>query len=161
GGALRRALVRSDDARARRRAASRTAARRGARAGRAHRLLDRRHLHAERPRVPGRAPRAPAGQAVSTGRTGSPDRTLVAMNERPPPEVIEPRARDVEGTPVGRVLPVIGRRSVGPFVFFDHMGPAQLAPGRGMDVRPHPHIGLATVTYLFEGSFLHRDSLGS
>jgi redox-sensitive bicupin YhaK (pirin superfamily) len=53
------------------------------------------------------------------------------------------------------------RRSVGPFVFFDHMGPAVFAPGQGIDVRPHPHIGLATVTYLFEGAFVHRDSIGS
>jgi len=61
---------------------------------------------------------------------------------------------------VGRVLPWVHRRAVGPFVFFDHMGPSVVAPGRGVDVRPHPHIGLATVTYLFEGEIDHRDSLG-
>jgi redox-sensitive bicupin YhaK (pirin superfamily) len=59
------------------------------------------------------------------------------------------------------VLPSAERKNVGPFVFFDQMGPAELAPGFGIDVRPHPHIGLATVTYLFEGTIVHRDSLGS
>jgi len=62
---------------------------------------------------------------------------------------------------VGRVLPAAVRRMVGPFAFFDHMGPSHLRPGRGLDVRPHPHIGLSTVTYLFAGEILHRDSLGS
>jgi len=66
-----------------------------------------------------------------------------------------------DGFTVRRLLPVLQARRVGPFVFFDHMGPAQLAPGRGMDVRPHPHIGLATVTWLFDGAIRHRDSLGS
>jgi redox-sensitive bicupin YhaK (pirin superfamily) len=61
---------------------------------------------------------------------------------------------------VRRALPQLRARHVGPFVFFDHMGPAQFAPGRGIDVRPHPHIGLATVTYLFRGAIEHRDSLG-
>src|SRR4051794_26114847 len=75
--------------------------------------------------------------------------------------MISPRRRDLGGFEVGRVLPFAKRRNVGPFVFFDHMGPADFAPGHGIDVRPHPHIGLATVTYLFEGSFMHRDSLGS
>lgn len=75
--------------------------------------------------------------------------------------IISPRRRDLGGFEVGRVLPFAKRRSVGPFVFFDHMGPAVFAPGQGIDVRPHPHIGLATVTYLFEGTFMHRDSLGS
>lgn len=74
--------------------------------------------------------------------------------------VIEPRARDVGGFDVRRVLPVARRRSVGPFIFFDHMGPVDFAPGQGIDVRPHPHIGLATVTYLFQGEIFHRDSLG-
>jgi hypothetical protein len=59
------------------------------------------------------------------------------------------------------VLPAPGRKLIGPFIFFDHMGPATFPPGRGIDVRPHPHIGLATVTYLFEGEIVHRDSLGS
>lgn len=74
--------------------------------------------------------------------------------------VIEPRARDLGGFTVRRVLPASERRMVGPFIFFDHMGPADFPPGEGIQVRPHPHIGLATVTYLFEGEILHRDSLG-
>jgi redox-sensitive bicupin YhaK (pirin superfamily) len=73
--------------------------------------------------------------------------------------LIEGRARDI-GVPVRRILPAAGHRMVGPFIFLDHMGPVTMAPGRGMDVRPHPHIGLATVTYLFEGEIEHRDSLG-
>src|SRR5207253_7659876 len=76
--------------------------------------------------------------------------------------VLVPRTRDLgDGFTVRRSLPAAERRSVGPFVFFDQMGPVALAPGQGLDVRPHPHIGLATVTYLFEGEILHRDSLGS
>jgi hypothetical protein len=75
--------------------------------------------------------------------------------------VIEGRAADVEGTPVTRVLPWRTRRMIGPWTFLDHMGPADVAPGAAMDVRPHPHIGLATVTYLFNGEVVHRDSLGS
>ena len=75
--------------------------------------------------------------------------------------VIVPRPRDIGGFEVRRVLPAAEWRSVGPFVFFDQMGPAELAPGAGIDVRPHPHIGLATVTYLFAGTIVHRDSLGS
>ncbi|MFO1154651.1 MAG: pirin family protein [Rhodospirillales bacterium] len=74
---------------------------------------------------------------------------------------IHGRERDLGGFVVRRILPAAVRRMVGPFVFFDHMGPADLAAGQGIDVRPHPHIGLATVTYLFEGELLHRDSLGS
>ncbi|RDS85159.1 pirin family protein [Dyella monticola] len=66
-----------------------------------------------------------------------------------------------DGFVVRRMLPVLMARHVGPFVFYDHMGPADFAPGKGMDVRPHPHIGLATVTWLFEGSIRHRDSVGS
>ena len=78
------------------------------------------------------------------------------------PLLIEPRLHDLgDGFIVRRVLPFRLRRHVGPFVFFDHLGPVELAPGRGMDVRPHPHIGLATVTYLFDGAIAHRDSLGS
>lgn len=65
------------------------------------------------------------------------------------------------GFVVNRILPHAGRRTIGPFVFLDYFGPADFAPGKGIDVRPHPHIGLATVTYLFEGSQIHRDSLGS
>jgi hypothetical protein len=75
--------------------------------------------------------------------------------------VIEGRPRDLGGFSVRRVLPATGMPTVGPFIFFDHMGPAIFAPGAGVDVRPHPHIGLATVTYLFDGEFMHRDSLGS
>lgn len=75
--------------------------------------------------------------------------------------VIKGRDTDVGGISVQRVLPSAALRMVGPFVFVDHMGPADLSIGQGLDVRPHPHIGLATVTYLFEGSFLHRDSLGT
>lgn len=74
---------------------------------------------------------------------------------------ILPRMRDLgDGFAVRRVLPVAERRMVGPFVFFDQFGPVELAAGRGLDVRPHPHIGLATVTYLFAGGIVHRDSLG-
>jgi redox-sensitive bicupin YhaK (pirin superfamily) len=71
------------------------------------------------------------------------------------------RTRDLgEGFTVRRVLPAPRRQAVGPFIFFDQMGPKRFAPGEGLDVRPHPHIGLATVTYLFEGTIRHRDSLG-
>jgi redox-sensitive bicupin YhaK (pirin superfamily) len=73
---------------------------------------------------------------------------------------IEARIRSLGEFDVRRVLPVAKRRNVGPFVFFDHMGPAVFPPGRGIAVRPHPHIGLATITYLFEGEIMHRDSLG-
>jgi redox-sensitive bicupin YhaK (pirin superfamily) len=69
-------------------------------------------------------------------------------------------AHDIGAFEVRRALPKRERRHLGPFVFFDHLGPATLAPGAGMDVRPHPHIGLATVTYLFDGEIMHRDSLG-
>ena len=74
--------------------------------------------------------------------------------------IIEPRTRDLGGFTVGRVLPYAKRRTVGPFIFFDEMGPADFKPGTGIDVRPHPHIGLATVTYLFSGEIRHRDNLG-
>jgi redox-sensitive bicupin YhaK (pirin superfamily) len=74
--------------------------------------------------------------------------------------VIEPRARDLGGFTVRRVLPAPDRQMVGPFIFFDEMGPADFAPGQGITVRPHPHIGLSTVTYLFAGEIMHRDSLG-
>lgn len=76
--------------------------------------------------------------------------------------LVRGRAADLgDGFTVLRVLPHAARRSVGPFVFVDHFGPTAFAPGRGMDVRPHPHIGLATVTYLFDGALVHRDSIGS
>jgi redox-sensitive bicupin YhaK (pirin superfamily) len=76
-------------------------------------------------------------------------------------QVIGSRQRDLGGFVVRRVLPAGGRQMVGPFIFFDHLGPTQFAPGYGIDVRPHPHIALATVTYLFAGSLQHRDSLGT
>src|SRR5437870_7193538 len=76
--------------------------------------------------------------------------------------VILPRTRDLgDGFEVRRALPSMRRRMVGPFIFFDQMGPAVFRSGQGLDVRPHPHIGLATVTYLFDGEILHRDSLGT
>jgi redox-sensitive bicupin YhaK (pirin superfamily) len=74
--------------------------------------------------------------------------------------VLRGQPRGVDGFAVSRVLPALARRHLGPFCFFDHMGPSDLAPGRGLDVRPHPHIGLATVTYVIEGEVVHRDSLG-
>jgi redox-sensitive bicupin YhaK (pirin superfamily) len=73
---------------------------------------------------------------------------------------IEARIRSLGELDVRRVLPVAKRHMVGPFIFFDHMGPACFPPGQGIAVRPHPHIGLATITYLFEGEIMHRDSLG-
>jgi redox-sensitive bicupin YhaK (pirin superfamily) len=76
-------------------------------------------------------------------------------------QVIVPRARDLGGFEVRRALPSAQRQMVGPFIFFDQMGPAEFLTGAGIDVRPHPHIGLATVTYLFDGAIVHRDSLGS
>ncbi|HMA32075.1 MAG TPA: pirin family protein [Casimicrobiaceae bacterium] len=78
-----------------------------------------------------------------------------------PPQILAPHVRDLGGFTVRRVLPAFERKMIGPFVFFDHMGPVAFAPGDGTDVRPHPHIGLATVTYLFEGAILHRDNLGN
>jgi redox-sensitive bicupin YhaK (pirin superfamily) len=82
-----------------------------------------------------------------------------------PPKSVElvllPRVHDLGGFEVRRALPARERQLVGPFVFFDQMGPGEFLTGRGLDVRPHPHIGLSTVTYLFEGEILHRDSLGS
>jgi len=75
--------------------------------------------------------------------------------------IIEPRNTDLGGFSVRRALPNTKRRMVGPWIFFDHMGPAEFSPGQGINVRPHPHINLTTVTYLFEGEILHRDSLGS
>ncbi|RYE35411.1 MAG: pirin family protein [Hyphomicrobiales bacterium] len=75
--------------------------------------------------------------------------------------VIVPRSHDLGGFQVRRALPAIGQRMVGPFIFFDQMGPAEFHLGEGLDVRPHPHIGLSTVTYLFDGEIMHRDSLGT
>jgi redox-sensitive bicupin YhaK (pirin superfamily) len=76
-------------------------------------------------------------------------------------KIIEPRERDLGGFSVRRVLPSHQQRMVGPWIFFDHMGPADFPAGQGINVRPHPHINIATVTYVFEGEILHRDSLGS
>jgi redox-sensitive bicupin YhaK (pirin superfamily) len=75
--------------------------------------------------------------------------------------LLRPHLRDLGGLVVRRLLPSHPIRAVGPFVFFDHFGPVTFAPGDGIDVRPHPHIGLATVTFLFEGALVHRDSLGT
>ncbi|WP_294621715.1 pirin family protein [uncultured Roseovarius sp.] len=75
--------------------------------------------------------------------------------------LIVPRARDIGGFEVRRALPAPRRQMVGPFIFFDQMGPAEFLTGQGIDVRPHPHIGLGTVTYLYDGEFQHRDSLGT
>jgi redox-sensitive bicupin YhaK (pirin superfamily) len=74
--------------------------------------------------------------------------------------VIEPKLKDLGEFTVRRVLPAPEKRMVGSFIFFDHMGPAEFPPGQGIQVRPHPHIGIATVTYLFEGEIMHRDNLG-
>jgi len=75
--------------------------------------------------------------------------------------VIVPRSTDLGGFEIRRALPSAQRRMVGPFIFLDHMGPVEFRSGHGLDVRPHPHIGLATVTYLFDGEIVHRDSLGT
>ena len=75
--------------------------------------------------------------------------------------LIIPNAKDIGGFEVRRALPSIKRKLVGPFIFFDRMGPATFRPGEAVDVRPHPHIGLSTVTYLFDGMIRHRDSLGT
>lgn len=88
---------------------------------------------------------------------GCPDRVGADAIET----LIVPRARDLGGFEVRRALPAPKRQMVGPFIFFDQAGPAEFVTGRGVDVRPHPHIGLATVTYLYRGEFQHRDSLGS
>lgn len=83
------------------------------------------------------------------------------MSDQNPIEVlIEPATKDLGEFTVRRALPDKRRQRVGPFIFFDHMGPAEFPPGTGVNVRAHPHIGLATITYLFEGEILHRDSLG-
>jgi redox-sensitive bicupin YhaK (pirin superfamily) len=75
--------------------------------------------------------------------------------------LLKPHVRDLGDFAVRRLLPAAATQTVGPFIFFDHMGPVAMPPGQGMDVRPHPHIGLATVTFLFDGEIMHRDSLGS
>lgn len=88
---------------------------------------------------------------------GCPDQIGVESIET----LIIPRARDLGGFEVRRALPAAKRQMVGPFIFFDQAGPAEFVTGQGVDVRPHPHIGLATVTYLYRGEFQHRDSLGN
>lgn len=87
-------------------------------------------------------------------REGATQRAAVEM-------IIVPRTTDLGDMKVRRALPSVQRQMVGPFIFFDEMGPGEFLQGKGMDVRPHPHIGLATVTYLFDGQIFHRDSLGS
>lgn len=83
------------------------------------------------------------------------------MEPRVIAQTLKAHVKDLgDGFEVRRLLPAATRRTVGPFIFFDHMGPVRFAPGQAVDVRPHPHIGLATVTYLFEGALMHRDSLG-
>ncbi len=86
---------------------------------------------------------------------------MSSLNPASVDAVIIPQARDIGGFGVRRALPSAQRRMVGPFVFLDHMGPVDFAAGHGIDVRPHPHIGLATLTYLLDGELFHRDSLGS
>src|SRR4051812_1853618 len=109
-------------------------------------------------------------QALAAQQGGGRERCVLRLERRTrytpvmpigTPLILAPRVHDLGGFTVRRVLPQLRARHIGPFVFFDHMGPAQFAPGIGMDVRPHPHIGLATVTYLFEGAIEHRDSLGN
>ena len=85
----------------------------------------------------------------------------MSANAAIPMAILRPHVKDLGGFEVRRLLPAFPHKMVGPFIFFDHMGPARFAPGTGVDVRPHPHIGLATVTYLFEGAIVHRDSLGT
>jgi hypothetical protein len=87
--------------------------------------------------------------------------TCISCDEAGVTRIIDGRRRDLGGFTVRRVLPAAGQQMIGPFIFLDEMGPARFSPGQGIDVRPHPHINLATITYLFEGEILHRDSLGS
>lgn len=88
------------------------------------------------------------------------DEASCQQHDGPLALLIKPRVTDLGEFTVRRALPSPERRMVGPFVFFDHMGPAEFPPGKGIAVRPHPHIGIATITYLFEGEIMHRDSLG-
>jgi redox-sensitive bicupin YhaK (pirin superfamily) len=90
-----------------------------------------------------------------------PDGRKPTSNAKEVEAVIVPRAHDLGGFEVHRALPAVEKQMIGPFIFFDQMGPGEFLAGTGLDVRPHPHIGLATVTYLFDGSILHRDSLGT
>ncbi|MGE8621099.1 MAG: pirin family protein, partial [Achromobacter spanius] len=86
--------------------------------------------------------------------------TLSEAGESQIETIVVPRTSDLGGFSVRRAIPSAQRRTVGPFVFMDHMGPADFDVGAGIDVRPHPHIGLSTVTYLYEGSMVHRDGAG-
>src|SRR5580698_5412715 len=113
---------------------------------------------ADRRRPTGGEERRPKRSPLHSGWTSGPSHRLPYY---PVFTFIAGRSRDLGGFSVRRALPSTGRRLVGPFIFWDHMGPARFAPGHGIDVRPHPHINLATVTYLFEGEIVHRDSLGS
>ena len=101
-------------------------------------------------------PAFPPGTMPGTGTGAGADTPLDAIET-----VIVPRSRDIGGFEVRRALPAPQRQMVGPFVFFDQAGPAEFLTGQGIDVRPHPHIGLGTVTYLFQGDFHHRDSIGT
>ena len=97
---------------------------------------------------------------MSRQKSESPERRGAEPGD-PVDQVIVPRARDLGGFEVRRALPAARRQMVGPFIFFDQMGPAEFLTGAGIDVRPHPHIGLATITWLLDGEIMHRDSLGS
>lgn len=121
--------------------------------------------------TPGNAPCTPRDAALAVDLR-MPDTWIIGAMERnimseqiqgdggPVAHLIVPRVAEVGGIPVRRALPSVSLRRVGPFVFLDQMGPASLPPGVGLDVAPHPHIGLSTLTWLFEGELLHRDSLG-
>src|SRR5690606_36735606 len=95
-------------------------------------------------------------------QTGDTSRVDTSRNPYMIDLLIPQRRRSLGGFEVGRVLPYAQRRMVGPFIFFDHMGPVDFPPGipESTDVRPHPHIGLSTITYLLEGEIMHRDSVG-
>lgn len=99
--------------------------------------------------------------SLSRPRDGRADIAAVAKMTRSIESILAPDIKEVDGLDVRRLLPSQACKTIGPFIFLDHLGPAVLPPGRGIDIRPHPHIGLATVTYLFEGHLMHRDSLGS
>src|SRR5690606_33291518 len=126
-----------------------------------------------RPGWPTASPRAAlsAAEARTTQRSVTPPRPTATQpachpaiprpRSTPMTTIINPRVHDLGGFQVRRAVPTLQARSVGPFVFVDHMGPAVFAPGQGIDVRPHPHIGLATVTFLWSGAIGHRDTLGS
>ena len=90
-----------------------------------------------------------------------PNNQTIQMNNDSIIHILKPKTKDLGGFSVQRLLPTAKQKMVGPWIFFDHMGPADFPAGKGINVRPHPHINLATVTYLFEGEIWHRDSLGS